>query len=155
MVKFARMDRRLRPPRSRLARAHTGRDLVAFCEDHPFFSYDDWFIGRPDEFRRPVCDQPPVGHIPYNDIASLKAVFDSHPGEVACVILEAERRAIRRGRLSGGRAGLCAAHGALFILDEMITGFRWDLGGAQAYYGSRPISPRSARRWQTASRCPR
>ena len=45
MVKFAKNGSTVTTAAVKLARAHTGRDMVAVCRDHPFFSYDDWFIG--------------------------------------------------------------------------------------------------------------
>jgi glutamate-1-semialdehyde 2,1-aminomutase len=74
----------------------------------------------------------------YNDIDSLRAVFDQHPQQIACVLMEPERdEPLRPGFLQEVRE-LAHRHGALFILDEMITGFRWHLGGAQELYGVEP-----------------
>ncbi len=123
----------------RLARAYTGKMIVAYCADHPFFSYDDWFIGGlqmsagiPPEQRSLVTT------FHYNDRESLRAVFDRHPGEVACVLMEPERELPPQDGFLEFARDLAHAHGALFILDEMITGFRWHNGGAQTLYGIQP-----------------
>ena len=66
------------------------------------------------------------------DIASLRALFDAHPGQIACVITEPERSVCDASCACGGNPGaflkiaieLTHANGALFILDEMITGFK-------------------------------
>lgn len=74
----------------------------------------------------------------YNDLASVKALFDQHPEKVACLILEAARNEDPAEGFLEGVQTLCREHGTLLILDEMITGFRWHNGGAQAYYGLEP-----------------
>ena len=78
----------------------------------------------------------------YNDLASVEAIFAAHPDSVAAVIVEpvaANNGVIppAPGFLAGLRE-LTARHGALLIFDEVITGFRLALGGAQAYYGVTP-----------------
>ncbi len=78
----------------------------------------------------------------YNDLESVKALFAANPGEIAAVILEpvAANMGVvlpRESFLSGLRS-LCNQNGSLLIFDEVITGFRLSLGGAQAYYGIHP-----------------
>ena len=78
----------------------------------------------------------------YNDLASVEAIFAAHPDSVAGVIVEpvaANNGVIppAPGFLAGLRE-LTTRHGALLIFDEVITGFRLALGGAQAYYGVTP-----------------
>lgn len=78
----------------------------------------------------------------YNDLASVEAIFTAHPDSVAAVIVEpvaANNGVIppAPGFLAGLRE-LTTRHGALLIFDEVITGFRLALGGAQAYYGVTP-----------------
>lgn len=139
MVKFCKDGSDATSGALKLARAHTGRDLVAICGSHPFFSVDDWFIGAsgmPGGI--PQATRDLTVKFTYNDLASLESLFDAHPGKIAAVILEAEKEtAPAPGFLEGVRA-LCDRHGSVFVLDEMITGFRWHDGGAQAYYGIRP-----------------
>lgn len=139
MVKFAKNGSDVTSAAVRLARAVTGRERVAICGDHPFFSVDDWFIGT-----TPMCAGVPRAvqdltvSFRYNDLDSLAGLFARHPGEIACVIMEAEKEVPPHEGFLTGVQRLCRSHGALFILDEMITGFRWHLGGAQAFYGITP-----------------
>jgi glutamate-1-semialdehyde 2,1-aminomutase len=123
----------------RLARAYTGRDMIAVCADHPFFSVDDWFIGTTAmNAGIPQSVRELTTSFRYNDIASAKAMFERHPGRIAACILEAARIEEPRDGFLHELQRLCHAHGALLILDEMITGFRWDKGGAQTLYGIVP-----------------
>jgi glutamate-1-semialdehyde 2,1-aminomutase len=70
----------------------------------------------------------------YNDIKSLQRVFDEHPNKIACVILEPSSVEHPQDNFLHKVKSLCKKYGAVFILDEMITGFRWHLKGAQHYY---------------------
>src|SRR5215469_13674344 len=90
MVKFAKNGSDVTTAAVKLARAFTGRDLVAICAEHPFFSTDDWFIGTTQMdagIPRAITDLTVRFH--YNDLASLEAVFAAHPGRIACVVMEA------------------------------------------------------------------
>jgi glutamate-1-semialdehyde 2,1-aminomutase len=139
MVKFAKNGSTVTTAAVKLARAATGRDIVARCQDHPFFSFDDWFIGDtlmdrgiPDASRHLTLD------FRFNDIASLEKLFAANPGRIAAVILEpATSEEPAEGFLAAVRT-LCTREGALLVLDEMITGFRWDLRGACSRYQVEP-----------------
>lgn len=139
MVKFAKDGSSILTAGLKLARAYTGRDLVAICSDSPFFSYNDWFIGTtpmaggiPDQEKRLA-----VG-FGYNDIESLEARFAEHPGRIAMVLLEPSRLIEPRDGFLHKVRDLAHRHGAVFMLDETISGFRWHNGGAQSVYGIRP-----------------
>lgn len=139
MVKFAKNGSTVTTAAVKLARAFTGRDVVALCKDHPFFSYDDWFIGTtPCDSGIPQAITELSRTFRYNDIASLEQVFAENPGRVACVILEAATGEEPRDGFLHGVQELCRRNGALFILDEMITGFRWHMKGAHHFYGLEP-----------------
>ena len=78
----------------------------------------------------------------YNDLESVKALFSANPGEIAAIILEpvgANMGVVlpREGFLTGLR-NLCIQEGCVLIFDEVITGFRLALGGAQEFYGVQP-----------------
>lgn len=80
--------------------------------------------------------------LPFNDLTAVQAAFAARPDEIACVIAEpvvgnAGTIAPQPGYLEGLRR-LCTEHGALLILDEVMTGFRVSLGGAQRLYGITP-----------------
>ncbi len=139
MVKFAKNGSTVTTAAVKLARAYTGRDMVAICKDHPFFSYDDWFIGST------ACDAgiPEVTKaltvaFRYNDLASCEALFAAHPKRISCVILEAATTESPREQFLHRLRDLCHREGAVFILDEMITGFRFHRGGAQALFDIHP-----------------
>jgi glutamate-1-semialdehyde 2,1-aminomutase len=135
MVKFAKNGSDVMNAALRLARAYTGRDRVAVCADHPFFSTGDWFIGTtPMDAGVPRAVAGLTLQFRYNDLASLEAVFDEHPGEIAAIVLEAETRTTPEPGFLESVIALGRARGALIILDEMITGFRWHNGGARAFH---------------------
>ncbi|MDU4092368.1 MAG: glutamate-1-semialdehyde 2,1-aminomutase [Pantoea sp.] len=78
----------------------------------------------------------------YNDLASVRAAFEQYPHEIACIIVEPVAGNMncippQPDFLPGLRA-LCDEFGALLIIDEVMTGFRVALGGAQAHYGVTP-----------------
>ena len=132
MVKFGKNGSDATTAAVKLARAYTGRDLVAICADHPFFSVDDWFIATtPMDSGIPQAVADLTVSFHYNDLASVQRLFDQYPGQIACVIMEAERGDPPLDGFLHKTRDLCHANGALFILDEIITGFRWDNGGAQ------------------------
>ena len=166
MVKFTKNGSTAVTAAVKLARAHTGRDLVLRCAQHPFFSYDDWFIGS-TAVQRGIPSKV-IGDtllFDFNDPEGLARLLDQHHGRVAAVVLEPATAVCPKpcggspaeGPIAGccssspcgagicGRPNflrevqdLCRRHGALMVLDEMITGFRWDLGGAQALLGVEP-----------------
>jgi glutamate-1-semialdehyde 2,1-aminomutase len=139
MVKFGKNGSDVTTAAVKIARAYTGRDLVAICSDQPFFSTDDWFIGTTAMSAGiPQAIRDLTVAFRYNDSASLEKLFNEHPGKIACVILEAAASIEPQNGYLEDVQRLCREHGAVFVLDEMITGFRWHLGGAQAYYGVVP-----------------
>lgn len=139
MVKFGKDGSTVVSAAVKLARAYTGRDMVAVCANHPFFSYNDWFIGTtPMSAGIPQAVQNLTTKFNFNDIASVKQVFERYPQQIACVILEPAKDQEPTNDFLHKVQRLCQEHGAVFILDEMITGFRWHIGGAQKYYGIVP-----------------
>ena len=139
MVKFGKNGSDVTSAALRLARACTGRDLVAICAEHPFFSIDDWFIGStpmhagiPEAIRRLTLK------FKFNDIESLKALFAEHPNQIACVMMEVATAIEPSAGYLEQVQNLCRQNGAVLVFDEMITGLRWHLGGAQKFYGITP-----------------
>ncbi len=139
MVKFAKNGSDATTAAVKLARAYTGRDLVAICAEHPFFSVDDWFIGTtPMSAGIPKAIQDLTVKFHYNDLASVQALFDQYPGQVACLIMELERIDPPVDNFLHEVKRLCHENGALFIADEIVTGFRWHLQGAQKCFDIKP-----------------
>jgi glutamate-1-semialdehyde 2,1-aminomutase len=139
----------------RLARAFTGRTKIVKFEGHYHGWSDQAYISArpplneagPAESPVPVAGSPgmpksvldDVVVAGWNDLEALAAIFEHHPGEIAAVIMEpmmVNGGAIppREGYLAGVR-DLCRAQDALFICDEVITGFRVGLLGAQHRFG--------------------
>jgi len=139
MVKFAKNGSDVTTAALKLARAYTGRDLVAVCADHPFFSVDDWFIGSTAMAAGiPQMTRQATVKFRYNDLASVEAIFAQHPQQIACLIMEAETTEPPAPGFLQEVKEICHQHGALFILDEIITGFRWHERGAQHCYDLQP-----------------
>ena len=139
MVKFAKNGSDVTTAAVKLARAYTGRDLIAICRDQPFFSTDDWFIGTTAMnagIPRAIAEM--TLQFGYNDLQSLRELFDRHPGQIACVLFEAEAITPPAPNFLYQVKQLCENNGSVLIFDEMITGFRWHLGGAQKFHGVVP-----------------
>jgi len=135
MVKFSKDGSDATSAAIRLARAHTGRKYIAICADHPFFSVDDWFIGSTAmNAGIPVEIQNLTLKFHYDDIDSVRSLFEAHPDQIAAVILEPAKYDDPKDNFLHRLRDLCHEKGALFILDEMITGFRWSNGGGQEAY---------------------
>ena len=139
MVKFTKNGSTAVTAAVKLARAFTGRDFVARCAEHPFFSFDDWFIGSTVIPRGTTAENRELTKsFHYNDLESLKKLVGEFPNKFACVVLEAATTEDPAPGFLEGVQKLCHQNGIVFILDEMITGFRWDLKGAQHKYGIKP-----------------
>jgi glutamate-1-semialdehyde 2,1-aminomutase len=101
----------------------------------------------PKAFPAPVPDSSGIPHAieadvliaPYNDLATVEGIVDTHADELAAVIIEPFQRLIppQPGFLQGLRE-ITRRHGILLIFDEVVTGFRLAYGGAQQYYGVIP-----------------
>lgn len=135
MVKFTKNGSTATTAAIKLSRAYTGRELVARCSEHAFFSYDDWFIGStPVTLGIQKKDIENTKMFSYNNIESLEKLFSQYPNQIACVILEPSVTEHPKDNYLHDVKELCHKNGTVFILDEMITGFRWHLKGAQHYY---------------------
>lgn len=131
----------------RLARGYTGRDKIIKFEGC-YHGHADYLLvkagsgaltfghptspGVPEDFVKHtlVCD--------YNDLESVKKQFEQYPNEIAAIIIEPVAGNMncvpaKKSFLQGLRS-LCDTYGALLIIDEVMTGFRVALGGAQEYY---------------------
>jgi glutamate-1-semialdehyde 2,1-aminomutase len=139
MVKFAKNGSTVTTAAVKLARAYTGRSRVALCREHNFFSYDDWFIvTTPCDRGIPEQTRTLTAGFSYNDIASVQALFEQKNHDIACLIMEPVKFDPPQGGFLQKVAELCRANGVVFILDEMISGFKWGLKGAQHYFDVKP-----------------
>jgi len=139
MVKFTKNGSTATTAAIKLARAYTNKELILRCSEHPFFSYDDWFIGSTAITRGiPKETQSKTKLFHYNDIKSIELLIEKYPNEIACLIMEPSSTEHPKENFLQKIQKICNDNGIVFILDEMITGFRWDLKGAQHYYGVTP-----------------
>ena len=159
MVKFAKNGSNVTTAAVKIARAYTGRQYICVPRQQPFFSFDDWFIGTTPVNRGVLSEHSSTTLLfNYNDIDSLKLLFDLYPRQIAAVMLEPATTEIPckedcKELAADTRCSSCPNHSenflkkvellcheqsALFILDEMITGFRWALAGAASYFGVNP-----------------
>ena len=135
----------------RVARAFTGRDRIVKFEGC-YHGHGDAFLvkagsgattlGIPTSPGVPAAVAADTLNARYNDIESVVALFDAHPGKVAAVIVEpiAGNMGVvspAEGFLDGLR-DLCTRHGSVLIFDEVISGFRASAGGAQRLFGITP-----------------
>jgi glutamate-1-semialdehyde 2,1-aminomutase len=117
----------------RIARAFTKRDKVAICGYH---GWHDWYIGSTTrDAGIPQAIKDLTIQIQYNNIESVKAVMTPN---LACLILEPIIFEAPKDNFLHEVQALCKANGTLLIFDEMWTGFRLALGGAQEYFGIKP-----------------
>lgn len=139
MIKFGKNGSTVTTAAVKLARAFTNRKLIAFPSDHPFYSYDDWFIGQ-SACPRGVPEEISALSVTYkgDDLQSLAALFERHPSQIACVISEPERNFGIPENYLRDAIDLAHRHGALYIADEMITGFKTDFPGSITKYGVEP-----------------
>jgi len=139
MVKFAKNGSTVTTAAVKLARAYTGRSRVALCREHNFFSYDDWFIvTTPCDRGIPEQTRTLTAGFSYNDIASVQSLFEQKNHDIACLIMEPVKFDPPQDGFLQKVAELCRAHGVVFILDEMISGFKWGLKGAQHHFDVKP-----------------
>jgi glutamate-1-semialdehyde 2,1-aminomutase len=135
----------------RLARGFTGRDKIVKFEGCYHGHADSLLVkagsgaltlGQPDSAGVPASFAEHTLTLRFNDLTQAASLFDAIGSEIAAVIVEPVAGNMgcippKAGFLAGLR-DLTAAHGSLLIFDEVMTGFRVALGGAQALYGVRP-----------------
>lgn len=135
----------------RLARGYTGRDHILKFEGCFHGAGDPFLVkagsgvetlGLPDSPGVPAAVAGLTLTAPYNDLQAVERLFTERGRDIACAIIEPVVGNMgvlipEEGYLQGLQA-LCRAHGVLFVLDEVMTGFRLARGGAQEVYGLRP-----------------
>jgi glutamate-1-semialdehyde 2,1-aminomutase len=143
MIKFAKNGSTVTTAAIKLARAFTGRDLVLFPDNHPFYSYDDWFIGKTN-INLGVPKNISKLSITFKgcNLDSLKKALKKYSHRVACVITEPLKNycGYNCGCINSPRSFLEQAidithhYKSIFILDEMVTGFKFAFPGAITKY---------------------
>jgi glutamate-1-semialdehyde aminotransferase len=139
MIKFAKNGSVVTTAAVKIARAYTGRKLVARPIDHPFYSYDDWFIGSTD-VKSGIPQDIAALTVIYrsDDMQSLIDLFTQYPNEIACVISEPEKFNVLPENYLKDAIDLAHRHGALWIMDEMITGYKTAYPGSMTKYNVTP-----------------
>ncbi len=136
MVKFAKNGSTVVTAAVKLARAFTGRNRVAICKEHNFFSFDDWFIvTTPCDRGIPEKTREMTALFSYNNFESVESLLGDKDHDIACLILEPVKFDPPVDDFLHKVAALCKDRGVLLILDEMISGFKWSLKGAHNYFG--------------------
>jgi glutamate-1-semialdehyde 2,1-aminomutase len=136
MIKFAKNGSSVTTAAVKLARAYTGRDLILVPEGHPFYSYDDWFIGSTEaDFGIPTDIKNLTLKFKACSVQSLEEVFQKYPDRIAAVITEPEKNWCSNCSCDQRPS---EKNGAIFILDEMQSGYRLGFPGAMTKYGLEP-----------------
>jgi glutamate-1-semialdehyde aminotransferase len=119
----------------RIARSYTGKEKI-IKPSGGYHGWGDWHAITMREHGVPKCLKELIGEFEFNDLKSLENLLKN--GDVAAVILEPQALTTPKpGYLEGVRK-LCTKYKAILIFDEVVTGFRWSLGGAQEYFGVTP-----------------
>ena len=136
MVRFGKNGSDVTSAAVRLARAYTGRDYVACCGYH---GWQDWYIatttrskGIPDAVKELTLS------FQYNNIESLEKLFDQHRDKIACVIMEPVSLMAPENDFLNKVKELAHKNNALLVFDEVVTGFRFAVGGAQEFFKVEP-----------------
>lgn len=141
MIKFCKNGSDANNAAIKLARAMTGRHMVAYDETAPFFSTADWFVGNwPSRTAGTLSsDACSTFRFRFNDVESLSRLFPGPFGVIpACVILELARTERPTPRFLQALRTLTRQHGALLIIDEVVTGYRYALHGLHHELGIDP-----------------
>lgn len=125
MIKFGKNGSDVTAAAVQLARAYTGRELIITPSGYP---------AGPVQTGAVADGSVVTAHFKYNDINSVKNLFHRYPDKIAAVMMEPARFTSPKDNFLHKVKALCHAEGALFILDEINTGFRWHIKGAQHFY---------------------
>ncbi|HAH88035.1 MAG: aminotransferase class III-fold pyridoxal phosphate-dependent enzyme [Armatimonadota bacterium] len=142
MVRFLKTGAEATSAAVRIARGYTGREVVVTSGYHGWL--DTWTAAQPAPSDRgiPKAYKESIASFTFGDYdseSSLEAVLNKHKGNVACIMTEATSYAGTdwKDYLQWMR-DLADKHDVLLIFDEIVTGFRMALGGAQEYFGVIP-----------------
>jgi glutamate-1-semialdehyde 2,1-aminomutase len=173
MVRFGRSGGEAMAIAIRIARAATGRDMVAFCGYH---GWHDWYLSANlgattalDGHLLPGLETKGVPRglaglmhpFHFNKLDEIEAIVAVHGGRLAAIVMEPVRSSEPEPAFIEGIRALADRSGAVLIFDEVTSGFRINSGGAHLAYGVEPISRCSPRRsptgfrWRPLSAAPR
>jgi len=134
MVRFVKNGGDATTSAVRLARAYTGRDIILVTKGC-YHGMHDWSVGTSENHKGiPEAVRNLSKTFIYNDLDSLEVALKEYEGQVAAVVMEpVESNGPMEGFLQGAKE-LAHKHGALLIFDEVVSGFRYALGGGSEYY---------------------
>jgi glutamate-1-semialdehyde 2,1-aminomutase len=136
MVRFGKNGTDATSAAVRLARAFTGRERIMASGYH---GWQDWYIGATTRDKGvPEAVRALTHMVPYNDIQAIHELLQKHPSEFAALIMEPTNVVEPQPGYFDEIRELLSDNGVLLIFDEIITGFRFSLGGAQELYGVTP-----------------
>ena len=136
MVRFGKNGSDATTGAVRIARAFTGRDKIAVCGYH---AWHDWYLAA-----TPLCLGVPeqeknlISTFKYNDLDSLETLLKKEPDAYAVIIMEVANSVDPEPGFLEGVRKLAHDYGAVLVFDEIVAGWRPDIGGAQKYYGVTP-----------------
>jgi len=132
MVRYGKNGSDVTSAAVRLARAYTGRDYVACCGYH---GWQDWYIATTTRSKGiPEAVKELTLSFQYNNIESLEKLFDRHRDRIACVIMEPVSLTAPENDFLIKVKEIAHKNNALLFFDEVVTGFRFAVGGAQEFF---------------------
>lgn len=150
MVRYPRTGGEAMAAAVRIARAHTGKERVAFSGYH---GWHDWYLaanlGDPAALDGHLLPQIPPAGVPrglaeltlpfgFGDLAALQALFARYGASFAAIVLEPARYSVLSPDFLSAVRALASEHGAVLVLDEITAGFRMNLGGLHRTLGVEP-----------------
>jgi len=155
MVRFMKSGAEATAVAVRIARGYTGREKVISCG---YAGWHDWWVAKASSTNsRGAMPQTGVPEalkslafdLAYGDTSRLQALAAEHGDDIACIMIDTSEVNDNGDFLRHARK-MADAMGTVLVFDEIITGFRMGLSGAQGVYGVTPIWPRSAKPLRTA-----
>lgn len=136
MVRFGKNGSDATSAAVRLARAYTGKEKIITCGYH---GWQDWYIASTERSAGvPECLKKLVFPIKYNDMNSLERILEKHKNDIAALIMEPVGAVKPKDNFLENIRKMTKANGIILIFDELFTGFRWSIGGAQEYFNVIP-----------------
>lgn len=136
MVRFGKNGSDVTSAAVRLARAYTGKEKIIICGYH---GWQDWYIISTERNAGvPKCLKDLVISLKYNDINGLKRIVSENKGEIAGLIMEPVGAVKPKNNFLEKVRKITKENNIILIFDEMFTGFRWSIGGAQQYFNVIP-----------------
>lgn len=136
MVRFGKNGSDATSAAVKLARAYTGKEKIIICGYH---GWQDWYIASTERNKGiPKCYKDLVIPLKYNDTEGLKEIIKKHKDEIAGLIMEPVTAIPPENNFLQEVRKITKDNDIVLIFDELFTGFRWSIGGAQEYFNVTP-----------------